>query len=278
VGTVGAGIIYGHLVFERRNARNTFGSLALFLGFFFFLKRIVPVHFRSGTSFPRLDDLPWMLISVFRPCGQATSGRSCVGHEVQLWLKRQTWVKNNLSLEFFLTLCHGDTDSLENNTQVPILTTSPSMPAPFSRQQHNPHQLKCTHGCEKWFKTAGGRTRHVRSSHNAKATLHRRSLTNHSSDAAIQSSPPPDDAISYAFLRNFQDSPRSNLSLFDVPHGDIPPMFDDPFFNDDPPLNEPFDVRSPERSKSPLDEICIHHPLINGMYTLKISCAPMLKM
>lgn len=94
----------------------------------------------------------------------------------------------------------------------------------------------------------------------------RRSLTHHSlnpdSDAAIQSSPPPDDAISYASLRNLQHSPHSNHSLL-ASDGDIPPMFDDL------PLNEPFkDVQfaqSPERGESPLDENYIYHPLINGM-------------
>lgn len=46
------------------------------------------------------------------------------------------------------------------------------MPALCIRRQHNPRQLKCTHGCRKWFKTTGGRTRHIRSFHNAKAAMH----------------------------------------------------------------------------------------------------------
>ena len=80
-------------------------------------------------------------------------------------------------------------------------------------------------------------------------------------DEVIQSSPPPDDAISYY-------TQCSRLSV-DVPHGDIVLMFDDPLFNDDPPLNEPFEdvpfAQSPACNKSPLQgEISIHHPLING--------------
>ena len=65
------------------------------------------------------------------------------------------------------------------------------MPAsPRTRLQHNPHQLKCTHGCKKWFKTAGGHTRHIRSFHNAEAAMHPwwRSHSHHSliPDEAIQ--------------------------------------------------------------------------------------------
>jgi hypothetical protein len=104
----------------------------------------------------------------------------------------------------------------------------------------------------------------------------------------------------------FNDDPPLNEPFNYLPHGDIP-MFDDddPLFNDDP-LNEPFEdlphgepmfdddnplfnddgsfedvpfARSPVRNKSPLqDEISIHHPLINGVYTVIIPCAPMLMM
>jgi hypothetical protein len=94
------------------------------------------------------------------------------------------------------------------------------MPAPCIRRKHNPHRLKCTyHGCKRWFKTAGGRTRHVRLFHNAEAAMHPRQPTPAHQDLnpeeAIQSSPPPDsdDAISYA------SSPRSRISMLDVHHG-----------------------------------------------------------
>ena len=44
-------------------------------------------------------------------------------------------------------------------------------------------------------------------------------------------------------------------------------MLDDPLFNDDLPLNEPFEDL-PARNKPPLqDKTSIHHPLINGAYT-----------
>ena len=48
------------------------------------------------------------------------------------------------------------------------------------------------------------------------------------------------NGFSYASTWNSQHTPCSQLSLLDVPHGDIP-MFDDPFINNDPPLNEPFE-------------------------------------
>lgn len=196
------------------------------------------------------------------------------------------------------------------------------MPAPpcIRRQQHNPHQLKCTHGCRKWFKTSSGRTRHIRSFHNLNghyglnpdeavqlessppppedknssraspqnfrytprsrlSTLDVRhgeqfifyfthtSFLTLNLDEAIQSlsSPPPDAS---PLARNSQYTPRSRLSPLDVPHGNIP-VFDDPLFNDDPRVNEAFDDL-PARNES-LDEI--HHPLINGAYTIIISCS-----
>jgi len=86
-------------------------------------------------------------------------------------------------------------------------------------------------------------------------------------DEAIQSSPPP------------QYTPRSGLSLLDIP------IYDNPLFNNDPPLDEPFEdvpfAQSPARNKSPLEDgiIIHHHPLINGAYTrVTISCTPMLTM
>lgn len=180
---------------------------------------------------------------------------------------------------------------------------------PGIRQQHNSLQLECLLGCRKWFKTTGGRTKHMRSSfHSAEAAMRpRRPSHTHNGlnpDEAIHS-PPPEDTISYA---SSQNTPRSRLSTPDVPHGGIPmfdnppfnnhpffnddPLFnddpfindnpfinDDPFINDNPPLNEPF-ARSPARNESPLqDEISIyHHPLINGAYTVIISCVPMFKL
>jgi hypothetical protein len=143
-------------------------------------------------------------------------------------------------------------------------------PAPHVRQHHNPCQLKCTLvGCKKWFKTAGGRTRHTRSFHNTEA-MHRSHPWH--PDEAIQSSPPP-DATNYASPRNFQDTPRSRLS--DIPHVDEP-IVDDLFFNDDP-FDEPFEdvpfARLPTRNK---DGTSIHHPLINGAYRIIIPCAPLM--
>ena len=74
-------------------------------------------------------------------------------------------------------------------------------------------------------------------------------------DEAIRSSLPPDDAVSHT------SSPRNF-------HEDIP-MFDDPL------LDEPFEdlllAQSPARSESPLAEVSIH-PLLNGAYTVIISC------
>lgn len=153
------------------------------------------------------------------------------------------------------------------------------MPA---RQLHNSRQLKCPHGCKKWFKTTSGRTRHIRSFHDAKAAMHRSHHSLNLDEAPIvQSSPLPDDAIYYASPRNSQHSQHT------PPHSDVP-MFDDPLqvFNVDPPLNEPFEdvpfAQSPARNKSPSpsqDEIRIYHPLINGAYyTVIIFLGPMLMM
>ena len=40
------------------------------------------------------------------------------------------------------------------------------------RQQHNPRQLKCTMlNCSRWFKNVSGRTKHIRSHHDAQAAM-----------------------------------------------------------------------------------------------------------
>ena len=136
--------------------------------------------------------------------------------------------------------------------------------SPCTQLQHNPHQLKCTHGCKKWFKIAGGCTRHICSFHNAEAAMHpqQQSHAHHSliPDEVIQSSP----QLSYASPWNSQHTP---CSLLDVPHGDIP-MFDDPFFNNNQSINNDPLINNdpPACSESPLqDRTSIHrHPLING--------------
>jgi len=129
------------------------------------------------------------------------------------------------------------------------------MPA---RQQHNPCQLKCTLGCNRWFKTASGRTRHIRSFHTGitKTAIHPQRPSHaeahhdFNTDEGIQSSPPPDDTISYvtASPQNSHYTPRSRLSTLDVRDSDAElPIFDDPFyinangdppFNNDPPFND----------------------------------------
>jgi hypothetical protein len=150
-----------------------------------------------------------------------------------------------------------------------------------TRQAHNPHQLKCPHGCNQWFKTAGGRKKHIRSVHNAEAVMHPRQQSPEHHDLnpneSIQSSPP----LSYITRRSSLSPPDGNIPMSDnrsnsdppedrslsPPDGDIP--MSDNLSNSDPPEDLPF-AQSPARTEPPLEgEIIIqHHPLINGEYTV----------
>lgn len=113
------------------------------------------------------------------------------------------------------------------------------MSAPLIRLQHNAFQLRCTYGCNKWFKTTGGRTRHNRKFHKQ-----------FDNPLPINNDPLIDDNLNPLINNPFINND--------------PPINDNPLFNDDPfeDLPEP----NAERNESPFqDEIKIHHhPLING--------------
>ena len=125
------------------------------------------------------------------------------------------------------------------------------MLAPHIRLQYNAYQLQCMYGCNQWFKTAGGRTKHNRRVHEQ--------LVSHTHHDVLDNPLIDDDTLT-------NDDPHSI--------NDNPPIDDDPFIDDDPLINNdplslfndnPFEDL-PERNEFPLrDEIIIHHhPLING--------------
>lgn len=146
----------------------------------------------------------------------------------------------------------------------------------LTRQEHNPHQLKCPHGCNQWFKTAGGCKKHIRSLHNAEAVMRPRQQSPEHPNESIQSSPPlsyttrrslspPDGNILISDNRSNSDPPEDRS--LSPPDGDIP--MSDNLSNNDPPEDLPF-ARSPSRTEPPLEgeKIIQHHPLINGEYTI----------
>ena len=100
-------------------------------------------------------------------------------------------------------------------------------------------------------------TRHIRSFHNAEAAMHpwQRSHAHHSliPDEVIQSSP----QHSYTSPQNSQHTP---CSLLDVPHGDIL-MFNDPFFNNDPPARSESPLQANPVVKTALIYLWTHHHL-----------------
>lgn len=134
------------------------------------------------------------------------------------------------------------------------------MQAPTIRPQHNPFWLICPHvGCKKWFKSAGGRTKHVRLFHNEKVAMRLARSPSHA--------PSNDDPLDDPLINN---DPLINDDLLEI-NNDLA------LINEDLPLNEP-DLpfaHSPARNESPLqDETRVYHPLINGAYgTVIISCS-----
>ena len=165
-----------------------------------------------------------------------------------------------------------------------------------TQQQHNPHWLMCQYGCNRWFKSTGGHTKHNHIFHckeleapvaiqrpvDSEQLIHL-TLTRFlilKSDEEIQSSSTPNDADIEShndnpFLNDnplFNDDPPFNdNSLF---NDNNPPFIEeDPLFNDENPEDNQLinDNQACDESPSQDEIIHHHHPLINSTYTLIIS-------
>lgn len=92
-------VIDGHLVLEFCHAFDTLSLLAPLFVSFVLQKFVVARYLFLGSSLPFLDDSPWMLISVRRPCGPAPlCGDACICHDVLLFWNRQVVELSNVGI------------------------------------------------------------------------------------------------------------------------------------------------------------------------------------
>ena len=92
------------------------------------------------------------------------------------------------------------------------------------RREHNPRKLKCGwYGCNRWFKNASGRTKHIRSCHSAQAVMYpnrwrERQLSQHPSLGVHDGTPPAGMVVSHSqSLRNHPSPSLTGLSELPLP-------------------------------------------------------------